>query len=108
MTAEQFAYWLQGFAEIQRTPPTGEQWFIIKDHLDLVFNKVTPDRTLSSGKRLIYDVNQLLDRSKEAPIKPVETAIYCSRSPLRDDIRLCDDAGVLIEFPKPETVMSTC
>lgn len=42
MTAEQFAYWLQGFAELNAQPPTAEQWQSIRDHLALVFNKVTP------------------------------------------------------------------
>jgi len=44
MTNEQFAYWLQGYAEICGTEPTAEQWQIIKDHLQLVFQKVTPMR----------------------------------------------------------------
>lgn len=43
MTPEQFTYWLQGFTEISGTEPTKEQWQIIKDHLGLVFKKVTPD-----------------------------------------------------------------
>lgn len=45
MTAEQFAYWLQGYAELNDAPPTAEQWQAIRDHLALVFNKVTPDYT---------------------------------------------------------------
>ena len=44
MTPEQFAYWLQGFAEISQKPPTEAEWTIIKDHLATVFNKVTPNR----------------------------------------------------------------
>lgn len=43
MTAEQFTYWLQGFAEIGYESPTPEQWNIIKDRLALVFTKVTPN-----------------------------------------------------------------
>jgi hypothetical protein len=45
MTTEQFTYWLQGFAEIQSSAPTEEQWTMIKDHLAIVFDKKTPDRT---------------------------------------------------------------
>lgn len=47
MTPEQFAYWLQGFAEMQlsKEPPTREQWETIKDHLQTVFKKVTPPLT---------------------------------------------------------------
>lgn len=45
MTPEQFAYWLKGFVEIQN-PETldKDQLQIIKDHLELVFDKVTPVR----------------------------------------------------------------
>lgn len=43
MTPEQFAYWLQGFAEMApNTHPTPEQWAMIKSHLATVFHKVTP------------------------------------------------------------------
>lgn len=47
MTPEQFAYWLQGFAEMDNSehPPTKEQWKMIKDHLQTVFKKVTPPLT---------------------------------------------------------------
>jgi hypothetical protein len=43
MKSEQFAYWLQGFAEL--TPgqtPSKEQWEMIVEHLAEVFDKVTP------------------------------------------------------------------
>lgn len=46
MTAEQFAYWLQGFVELDGSAPTDEQWQGIKDHLTLVFKKETPVRVL--------------------------------------------------------------
>jgi hypothetical protein len=42
MSTEQFAYWLQGFAETSDAPPTEREWKIIKDHLNTVFHKVTP------------------------------------------------------------------
>lgn len=45
MNSEQFTYWLKGFFEISDTNNLSEkQVQIIRDHLDLVFNKVTPDR----------------------------------------------------------------
>lgn len=43
MDASQFALWLQGFAELNATPPTAEQWQSIREHLQLVFTKVTPE-----------------------------------------------------------------
>lgn len=42
MTPEQFAYWLQGFAEVSDRSPNVHEWKIIKDHLATVFKKVTP------------------------------------------------------------------
>lgn len=45
MNAEMFAYWLQGFVELTQTPqPSEAQWQAIKDHLQLVFKKETPNR----------------------------------------------------------------
>ena len=39
----QFAYWLQGFAELNNgVPPNDAQWKSIRDHLNLVFKKATP------------------------------------------------------------------
>lgn len=46
MTAEQFAYWMQGFAELSGdAPPTPQQWKSIREHLSTVFHKVTPPMT---------------------------------------------------------------
>ncbi len=43
MDATNFAYWLNGFAELSGdTPPTEAQWASIREHLSLVFEKVTP------------------------------------------------------------------
>lgn len=43
MDALQFTYWLNGFAELSGDePPTPAQWRSIKEHLGLVFTKVTP------------------------------------------------------------------
>lgn len=45
MTPEQFAYWLKCFYELNEPEIINEkQTLIIKDHLDLVFGKVTPNR----------------------------------------------------------------
>jgi hypothetical protein len=45
MTPEQFAYWLQGFTELNPSmeQPTPEQWKSITEHLKTVFVKVTPE-----------------------------------------------------------------
>jgi len=47
MTPEQFVYWLQGFNEIRDKNAVGlseNQWEIVREHLQTVFHKVTPDR----------------------------------------------------------------
>jgi hypothetical protein len=43
MTADQFVFWLQGLFELSDTKTLdASQVKIIKEHLDLVFEKVTP------------------------------------------------------------------
>lgn len=45
MNYEQFAWWLHGLLEIGNPTTLDErQVQIIKDHLNLMFNKVTPNR----------------------------------------------------------------
>ena len=56
MNSEKFCYWLQGFAELNDGPPTKRQWESIKEHLGLVFNKVTIDSNRET---------ELLDRIKD-------------------------------------------
>ena len=48
MSPENFCYWLQGMIELREGNDglTIRQVQIIQDHLGLVFNKVTPDRTV--------------------------------------------------------------
>lgn len=46
MNSETFTYWLQGFVELSDSDNISEkQWLVIKDHLKLVFDKKTPDRS---------------------------------------------------------------
>jgi len=49
MNSTQFTYWLKGFFEISDSKElTDKQVQIIKDHLNLVFTKVTPYRSMPS------------------------------------------------------------
>lgn len=49
MTPEQFCYWLQGYFEMSEAEKLDEkQVKILKDHLSLVFKKVTPDYTVTT------------------------------------------------------------
>lgn len=44
MTPQEFCYWLQGMMEIQNPESlSAEQTQMVKDHLKLVFTKVTPE-----------------------------------------------------------------
>jgi hypothetical protein len=46
MTPENFCYWLQGYFELYGPKTLDEkETRIVWDHLNLVFNKVTPDRS---------------------------------------------------------------
>lgn len=46
MTPNDFCYWLKGYFELSGTTQlTDTQLTIIKDHLNLVFTKATPNRT---------------------------------------------------------------
>lgn len=58
MTPEQFAYWLQGYVEISGKQPTESEWQVIKDHLQTVFNKVTPVR-LGGPSAPVSGLNEL-------------------------------------------------
>jgi hypothetical protein len=46
MTPDSFCYWLKGFVELgEPVTLSKKQLQILKDHLDLVFDKKTPDRS---------------------------------------------------------------
>jgi hypothetical protein len=52
MTAEQFVYWLQGFMEVADPKELNKtQTTQIKNHLNLVFDKQTPDVSLPMIQR---------------------------------------------------------
>ena len=68
MTTEQFAYWLQGFAEINGGAPTDEQWKIVKDHLALVFDKKTPVYRHDLGMPKLGDLPAEFLRQYQQPV----------------------------------------
>ena len=56
MTPEQFVYWLQGFNEIRDKNAVGlseDQWEIVREHLQTVFHKVTPERDIIKSPDLV-------------------------------------------------------
>lgn len=65
MTTEQFAYWLQGFAEVHGEPPNAEQWDVIKEHLQTCFVKVTLDRKAVPAKTVPIGTGDIPDWLKQ-------------------------------------------
>jgi len=64
MTPEQFCYWLQGTFEINNSKTFDEpQVQIIKDHLNTVFNKITPPVWLKAD--MLKEIQKRIDGSKE-------------------------------------------
>lgn len=67
MTEQNFCYWLQGLFEMGNPTHLDErQTQIIKDHLQLVFKKITPDRRISVEET----ISSLMDKNTS----------YCSKS----------------------------
>ena len=62
MTPENFCYWLQGMFELTKSDTLSKQQItIIKNHLQLVFNKVTPDVELEESD----EISDFADSLKE-------------------------------------------
>lgn len=78
MNAQEFCYWLQGFFELSEGKKlTPKQVQIIKDHLALVFTKITPDRVMDEApveilRKLLNDL-PLIDPGiyPQSPINPL-------------------------------------
>lgn len=65
ITPEQFCYWFKGFLEVADPEKlNAKQLQIVKDHLDLVFNKVTPN--YSNISKITYAPG-VRDFTKEIP-----------------------------------------
>ena len=63
MTHEQFIIWLHGFFEISGAKTlTEKQVQVVKDHLNLFFDKHTPDRECECQQEL----NEVFERVKES------------------------------------------
>lgn len=93
MTSEQYVYWCQGFVELTGgVHPTPEQWKMIREHLALVFTKVTPP--LEDPKILLADgPPKQLDLLNEGPIcgkaqQRKEEPSYCKSDHSRDHTKL--------------------
>jgi hypothetical protein len=68
MTPEQFCYWLQGLLEGGKEKSLSpEQIRMIKDHLNTVFEKVTPTRSSMTGTEALKNYSRLLCDSGGLP-----------------------------------------
>lgn len=63
MTPEQFAYWLQGYAEISGKQPTESEWQVIKDKLQSLFINVTwfGSQQEINKEALIADIDEIIN-----------------------------------------------
>ncbi len=75
MSPEQFCYWLGGYFEISDSKSLSpNQVQIIKAHLDLVFEKVTPNRSDNSS---VYGIEALKNSLDSLPKQSGEHIRYC-------------------------------
>lgn len=71
MTPEQFAYWLAGFVELTRgRSPDPAQWKSICEHLNTLFNKVTPVVGERDEPKQAEDPAQKLTRELQEGAQP--------------------------------------
>ena len=98
MTFEQFAYWLQGFAEINGSVPNPLEWNMIKEHLATCFVKVTgkmePPLSTEEIIEQLKEIDMEYKRKKETFVRglPNEKPMceYTTTFPLTDGgISIC-------------------
>jgi len=107
MTPENFCYWLQGYLEIATAGDveddlTPEQVQCIKDHLALVFQKVTPSRDGKKKKKAkkISDLQVLAEDSEVIAVVPAIN---------RDQIRInIEEAFKKLQKKDEESLIVTC
>lgn len=87
MTPENFCYWLQGYLELdeQAVEPrpmqlSAAQVIVIKDHLALVFNKQTPNRSTTRSQpqpvkmeRSFFEKDDLLCSNTTVALNPLKS-----------------------------------
>jgi len=93
MTAERFTYWLKGFFELSDAKTLDEkQVKIVKDHLDLVYNKVTPDRSQE-----IQNINEVPPTFFHPQCNTTgsfpDDTLFCSTIAGTDSNLICSNAG---------------
>lgn len=118
MNYEQFTIWLHGFLEISNAETINkEQTQIIKDHLALLFEKKTPDRSKKSEKTDLQILQEKIkeieeqNRGKSIPIppyNPVPMPIYPNWDKwIQPDTILCKDTTASPPLDLVGTTFST-
>lgn len=83
MSDRDFAYWLNGFLEISNAKSLDEtQTQIIKDHLALVFKKLTPNRTT-------FDENGFMENFNIGLPDPIYHPVCSSSNPITGVVMRC-------------------
>lgn len=89
MNYEQFAIWLHGFLEISNAEEINkEQTQVIKDHLALLFDKKTPDRSKKKEDDTLEQFKKLAEewekrRPKYPPYAPIPMPTYPGFDPYK-------------------------
>jgi hypothetical protein len=94
MNAQDFCYWLNGFTELtQGQTPSPAQWKSIREHLDLVFSKVTPpvgevgvkvDVDTKDAEKVVESLAEAVRKYREAtetkpwPFAPLDMRVTCA------------------------------
>jgi uncharacterized protein YjaG (DUF416 family) len=73
VTPTEFCYWLQGCLELGAKELNEEQVKIIRDHLDLVFTKVTPKRQAKNDVAETFD--NILKKFRDV-VPPTTIPVY--------------------------------
>lgn len=86
MNYEHFAIWLHGFLEISNVEFIDQtQTQIIKDHLTLLFDKKTPDRSEKKDTDFFEGVKNKAEElvKRKLPISPITTPTYPGFDPYK-------------------------
>ncbi len=85
MTPEQFCYWLNGYSEAAGDAPDGEQWKMIRAHLQLVFNKspITKKSNEETFEEMIKKSREIAPDNKNPYYFNEPWWVYLERHPLR-------------------------
>ena len=83
MNYEQFAIWLHGFLEISNAEEINkEQTQIIKDHLALLFEKKTPDRSKKKEEDSLEHFKKLAEEWEKRHPKDIDYPKYPPFAPM--------------------------